>query len=98
MLTVGGDAAPAVFSSEGEAGLFLQHLVVAENGWKVWETPPEELAILLGGPCETAKRVALDPLPQMFAESFLADLVSVDKGHFLERYVKGAASTKDYER
>jgi hypothetical protein len=88
VLTVGGDAAPAIFSSEGEAGLFLQHLAGGGDGWRAWQITPEELMLLLCGPYAGAKRIALDPLPEMFADPLLVDLISVDKDHFLERYVK----------
>lgn len=85
VLTVGDDAAPAVFSGAGEAELFL-HLAVGRGGWRVRQTSCRELTSLLCGPsCAFAKRVALDPSPEMFADKFLIDLVSVDKARFLQR-------------
>ena len=97
VLTVGGDAAPAIFSNEGEAGLFLQHLAAGGDGWKAWQTSPEELALLLCDPCAGAKRIALDPLPEMFADPLLVDLVSVDKDRFLDRYLEGDIGSRNFE-
>lgn len=88
VLTVGDDAAPAVFSGEGEAELFLR-LAVEGDEWRVRRASPGELALLLRGPsCAGAKRVALDPSPEMFADKLLVDLVSVGKNRFLERFAR----------
>ena len=85
VLTIGADAAPAVFSGEGEAELLL-NLTARGGGWKVRRTSLRELASLLRGPsCAGAKSVALDPSPEMFADDLLVDLVSVDKDRFLGR-------------
>lgn len=78
--------------------MFLQHLAVGGDGWKAWQTSPKELALLLSDPCAGAKRIALDPLPEMFADPLLVDLVSVDKDRFLERYLERTIGSKNYER
>lgn len=86
VLTVGEDAAPAVFSGEGEAELFL-HLAAGGDDLKIRRTSPRELAPLLCGPsCAGATRVALDPSPGMLADESLVGLVSVGKERFLERF------------
>jgi hypothetical protein len=86
VFTVGDDAAPAIFSGEGEAEMF-RYLGVGEDGWLVRRTSPAELVSLLEGPCAGAEKVALDPSPEMFVER-LVGLVSTGKVRFLERFVK----------
>lgn len=89
VLTVGDDAAPAVFSGEGEAELFLLHFAAGRGRWRIRRTSPRELASLLRGPfCAGAKRIALDPSPEMLADDLLVELVSVDKDRFLERFAR----------
>ncbi|MDP9474686.1 MAG: hypothetical protein M3R38_03155 [Actinomycetota bacterium] len=86
VLTVGDDAAAAVFSGEGEAELSL-HLAAGGGVWRVRRTSLGELASLLRGPsCSGAKSVALDPPPEMFADELLVGLISVGKERFLGRF------------
>ena len=88
VLTVGEDAAPAVFSGEGEAKLFV-HLAAGDDVWTVRRTSLEGLASLLrGSSCAGATRVALDPSPEMLADESLVQLVSMGKDRFLERFAK----------
>ena len=88
VLTVGGDRAPAVFSGEGEAELFL-HLEVGGDGRRIIRTSPRELASLLCGPSFAgARRVALDPSPEMLAGELPVSLISVGKHRFLERFAE----------
>ena len=88
VLTVGEDAAPAIFSGEGEAELFM-HLGAGGGRRRIRKTSPRELAALLCGPsCAGATRVALDPSPEMLAGECLVELVSVGKGRFLEQFAK----------
>ena len=87
VLTVGVDRAPAVFSGEGETELFL-HLAAGGAG-RIRRTSPRELASVLCGPsCAVATRIALDPSPEMLADDFLVQLVSMVKDRFLERFAK----------
>lgn len=84
VLTVGDHATLAVFSSEGEAELFLR-LAVGDEGWKVQKTSPAKLISMLDD--AVAERVALDPSPEMFAEH-LVGLVSMDKYRFVAAICK----------
>lgn len=88
VLTVGDDRAPAVFSGEGEAELFL-HLEAGGDGRRIVHASPRELALLLCGPSLAgARRVALDPSPEMLADDLLVRLISVGKHRFLERFAE----------
>ncbi len=95
VLTVGDDAALAVFSSEGEAELFL-HLAAGGGGRRIIRTSPRTLTPLLRGPsCSGVMRVALDPSPEMLANDLLVGLVSVRKERFTgrDRRVSGTPVT-----
>ena len=84
---VGGRRALPVFSSAGEAELFLRHGDVG-HGWGVKETGAGELTSILFGPCGDVERVALDPLPGMGVES-VNRLVSLSRGRFLAFLLNG---------
>lgn len=78
----GGDRALPVFSGEDEAELFVRFGGASEGGWRVRETSGGELISILFGPCAEVMSVALDPSPMMEAE--IIDLISVDRGRFLD--------------
>ncbi len=61
----GGEQALPVFSSEGEAEMFLWLGDSSEDGWRVKETSAGELISVLYGPCARVGSVALDPSPEM---------------------------------
>ena len=81
----GGGEALAVFSSEGEAEMFLW-LGMAGDGWRIRETSVGEVISLLYGPCSDSRSVALDPFPEMLAEG-LVGLVALERVRFLERFM-----------
>jgi len=82
----GSGEALAVFSSEGEAEMFLL-LGMQGEGWRVRETSAGEVISLLYGPYLEARSVALDPFPEMLADG-LVGLVSLDRARFLERVAR----------
>ena len=72
----------AVFSHEEEAQMFLQSLEPTGEGWRVKETSVGDIILLLYGPSCEAHAVALDPLPQMLDDGFLA-LVTLERRRFV---------------
>ena len=70
-----------VFSGEGEAEMFVWLAGAFEDGWRVRETSPGELVSILYGPCAGVGRVALDPSPEMTAETIR--LVSLSREKFV---------------
>ncbi len=76
----GGRALP-VFSGEDEAGLFAWLGGAFEDDWRVRETSVGELISTLYAPCAHVRAVALDPSPQMTAETI--GLVSMSPKRFL---------------
>ena len=88
MLTVdcdGGRALP-VFSSEGEAELFVWLEAACQDGWRVRETSAGELVSILCGPCADVRGVVLDPLPDV-AKAEKAGHVIMARKRFLDRIV-----------
>ena len=82
----GGGEALAVFSSEGEAEMFLW-LGMEGEGWRIRETSAGEVISLLYGPCSGARSVALDPFPEMLADGLIG-LVALDRARFMERVAR----------
>jgi hypothetical protein len=70
-----------VFSGEGEAEMFVWLGGAFEEGWRVRETSAGELVSILYGPCAGVGRVALDPSPEMTAETIR--LVSLSRERFV---------------
>ena len=84
--TVDRDGTPAVFSGEGEAEIF--RLFGAQGAaWRTRLTSPGELVSLLYCRCAAAKRVCLDPTPELLCAG-MAGLASTGKERFVERVVK----------
>jgi hypothetical protein len=87
MLTIDPDSNGgflAIFSFKEEAEMFISLLDDDEkDGWHSKQTSAGELVSLLLGPCAGVRRVALDPLPFLFARETLP-LLSVDKERFLQ--------------
>lgn len=84
-IRLGGDGeALAVFGFEEEAEMFL-HLRRAAlgEGWGVRQTSVGELASVLYGPCSTAKKVVLDPLPGVVGGEELIGFLSMRRKDFL---------------
>lgn len=71
-----------VFGHEEETELFLQ-LGGVGDGWRVRETTTGELISMLYGPCAGVKEVALDPLPDMFADGSVG-FVSLPRKRFVD--------------
>ena len=72
----GGEQALPIFSGEGEAEMFVWLGGAFEDGWRVRETSSGELVSILYGPCAGVGRVALDPSPEMAAETLRQASVS----------------------
>ena len=70
-----------VFSSEEEAQIFLRFGGVT-GGWRARESSAGELVSVLSGPCAGAKKVALDPSPEMVVEGTVG-LVSLLRESFI---------------
>ena len=70
-----------VFSGESEAEMFVWLGGALEEGWQVRQTSSGELVSILYGPCAGVGRVALDPSPEMVAETIR--LVSVSRETFV---------------
>jgi hypothetical protein len=70
-----------VFSGEREAEMFVWLEGAFEHDWRVRETSAGELVSILYGPCAGVGRVALDPSPEMAAETLC--LVSVSRERFV---------------
>jgi hypothetical protein len=76
-----GEQALPIFSSEGEAEMFVWLAGAFEDNWRIRETSAGELLSILYGPYAGVGRVALDPSPGMEAESIR--LVSVGRERFV---------------
>jgi hypothetical protein len=90
MLDYNGEQALPVFSGVGEAEMFIWLGGAFEGGWRVRETSAGELVSILYGPCAGVGRVALDPLPEMAAETIR--LVSVSRERFVNWIVDSPCS------
>lgn len=84
--TVGRGGAPAVFSGEGEAEIFRLFGAREAARWRARPTPSGELVSVLYCRCAAAKKVCLDPTPEMLCAG-MAGLVTMDKERFVERVV-----------
>ena len=83
----------AVFSFEEEAEMFLDlRLATSGEGWKVRQTSVGELVSVLYGPCSDAKKVALDPVPEVDRQK-VADPLSMDRNDFLQVLLGEVPST-----
>jgi hypothetical protein len=85
-LGIGGEAL-AVFSFEEEAKMFLDlRLAESGQGWRVRQTSVGELISILHGPCSNAKKVAMDPVPEL-GKRKLVGLPIVHRHDFLRLLV-----------
>src|ERR687897_147152 len=71
-----------VFSSEQEAEIILRFGGVT-GGWRARESSAGELVSVLSDPCAGAKKVALDPSPEMVVEGTVS-LVSLLRESFMK--------------
>ena len=83
--TMGQDGTPAVFSGEKEAEIF-RRFETRGAAWRTRLTSPGELVSLLYCRCASAKRVCLDPTPELLCAG-MAESVSTGKERFVERIV-----------
>jgi hypothetical protein len=86
----GGEQALPVFSSGGEAEMFVWLRGAVEDGWQVRETSAGELVSILYGLCAGVGRVALDPSPLMAPETIR--LVCVSRERFVSWIVDSPSS------
>jgi hypothetical protein len=77
----GDEKALPVFGFEEDARLFVLCEDLGE-GWRIRETPTEEVVSMLFGPHARAGRVVLDPLPKIAGGEMNA-LLSMDRDAFL---------------
>jgi hypothetical protein len=87
----GGDSALPVFSGEDEAEMFVWLGGAFEDGWRIRETSAGELVSILYGPCAGVGRVALDPSPEMTAETIR--VVSLSRERFVSWVVDSLGSS-----
>lgn len=78
----GGKEALAVFSHQEEADMLLRWFETVGEGWRIRQTSAGEVVSLLYGPCCGVNTVALDPSPQMLADSFIST-VALERGRFV---------------
>jgi hypothetical protein len=85
-IDLGGDGETlAVFSFQEEAQMFLNlRPAASREGWSVRQTSVGELVSVLYGPCSGAKKVALDPIPEIVDTEELIDLLSMHRNDFLQ--------------
>jgi hypothetical protein len=91
VLTVdlGGEEALAVFDFEEEARMFLELRAAASGeGWRARRTSTGELVSVLYGPCSSARRVALDPLPGVLDRGKSIGLLAIDRNGFLRTLLR----------
>ena len=86
----GGEQALLVFSGEDEAEMFVWLKGAFEDGLRVRETSTGELVSILYGPCAGVGMVALDPSPEMAAETIR--LVSLSRERFVSWVVDSPCS------
>jgi hypothetical protein len=90
----GSDDALAVFGFEEEAQMFLDlRLAGSGEGWRTRQTSPGELVSVLYGPCSGAKRVALDPLPEVVDREKSIGLLAMLRNDFLQVLLGGGPSS-----
>ena len=85
-----GEQALPVFSGEGEAEMFVWLGGAFEDGWRVRASSAGELVSILYGPCAGVGRVALDPSPEMTAETIR--LVSLSRERFVSCVLDSSCS------
>jgi hypothetical protein len=79
----GDGEALVVFGFKEEAEMFLHFRGAAlEDGWRVRQTSVGELMSVLYGPCSNAKKIVLDPLPEVGKRELVGSL-SVHRNDFL---------------
>ncbi len=84
----GSGEALAIFSFEEEARMFLDfRLAASEEGWCVRQTSVGEVVSVLCGPCSDAKKVVLDPVPEVGRKE-LVGLLNMHRNDFL-RFLLG---------
>lgn len=88
----GGERRLPVFSFREEAEMFLS-LRTLGAGWSVKQTTAGELVSVLMGPYSGVEFVALDPMPELVCRG-MADLVSMSRERFINRFVEKAGSEK----
>jgi hypothetical protein len=77
-----------VFSDEEEAGMYLWFERAREDGWEVRRCTSDELISVLCGPCPDARKVVLDPSPEII-EGPTARLGDLDRRRFLGWMISG---------
>ena len=78
----------AIFSFEEEARMFLDfRLAASEEGWCVRQTSVGEVVSVLYGPCSDAKKVVLDPVPEVGSKESVG-LLNMHRNDFL-RFLLG---------
>ena len=90
MVGCSGEQALPVFSGDGEAEMFVWLKGAFEDDWRVRETSAGELVSILYGPCASVGSVALDPSPEMAAETICQ--VSVRRERFVSWIVDSPCS------
>jgi hypothetical protein len=90
MVGCSGEQALPVFSGEGEAEMFVWLGGAFEDDWRVRQTSAGELVSILYGPCTGVGSVALDPSPEMAAETIRQ--VSVRRERFVSWIVDSPCS------
>jgi hypothetical protein len=79
----GDREALAIFGFEEEAEMFLHFWGAAlEDGWSVRQTSVGELVSVLYGPCANAKKVVMDPVPEV-GKRELVGIPSMHRNDFL---------------
>jgi hypothetical protein len=79
----GDREALAIFGFEEEAEMFLHFRGAAlEDGWSVRQTSVGELVSVLYGPCANAKKVVMDPAPEV-GKKELVGTPSMHRNDFL---------------
>jgi hypothetical protein len=82
MANCSSEQALPVFSSDGEAEMFVWLGGADEHDWRVRQTSTGELVSILYGPCAGVGRVALDPSLEIIGIGAIS-LVSVTRERFL---------------
>jgi hypothetical protein len=78
----------AIFSFEEEAKMFLDlRLAALREGWCARQTSVGEVVSVLYGPCSDAKKVVLDPVPEVGRKE-LVGLLNMHRNDFL-RFLLG---------
>jgi hypothetical protein len=90
----GDREALAIFSFEEEAEMFLHFRGAAlKDGWSVRQTSVGELVSVLYGPCASAKKVVMDPAPEV-GKRELVRTPSMYRNDFLRALLGEAPSSQ----